>query len=296
MLCAVLKNWHPVMGVDFHIPWPPGSPSPAPSPAPYKTAFIMAGTGLTSKMATTHNQQGLGLTMQVPTDVGPMIPHMGPPSQTLPVDIAFSSSKSYFGPASTESQNERIAAALAGHMNPNLDCGIPVPTPTGMVLALTTVYTDMTFADVMFGFNAMAIDFCVQSILNALGNQLGNAMGPYLGYMLGRFAPRVMTKAAAKAILRNRGGVPGNMINQAAREFASAGRRSFFRDLPARVGNISNTLTNFFVGGPMGADASTFGISTPGGDLANAAQNYLNNPGVEQHGGTFGGGGQTGNL
>jgi hypothetical protein len=92
--------------------------------------MIMMGTGLTAKYATTHVQQGFGTTMQVPTDVGPMIPHIGPPSQTLPIDIAFSSSKSYFGPTSTETQNERIAAALAGHMNPNLDCGLPIPTPT----------------------------------------------------------------------------------------------------------------------------------------------------------------------
>ncbi|HOS97503.1 MAG TPA: hypothetical protein PLR71_06170 [Deltaproteobacteria bacterium] len=288
MLCAVLKHWHPVMGVDFHIPWPPGSPAPAPTPAPYKTASIMAGTGLTSKMATTHNQQGFGLTMQVPTDVGPMIPHMGPPSQTLPIDIAFSSSKSYFGPTSTESQNERIAAALAGHLNPNLDCGLPIPTPTGMVLALTTVYTNMTLADVMFGFNAMAIDFCVQSILNALGNQMGNAMGPYLGYMFGRFAPRMMTKAAAKALLRSRGGVPENIINQAARNLARSRNQAaadFFTALPARTGNAANAIIGFFGGGPMGADAGTLGMPTPGGALGNAAQNYLNGPGPENHGG-----------
>ncbi|HOM29962.1 MAG TPA: hypothetical protein PLS81_10965 [Deltaproteobacteria bacterium] len=294
---AVLKHWHPVMGVDYHIPWPPGSPSPAPTPAPYKTMAVMVGTGLTSRYATTHTQQGLGFTMQAPTDVGPGIPHVGPPSQTLPLDIAFSSSKSYFGPANIQSNGERIAAALLGNTNPNLDCGTPVPTPTGLALALTTVYVDMSLADILNGFQAMAADFIVQSILNWLGNKAGELIEPYASYLLGRFAPQVLSKQAAKALLRSRGGVPGNMINEAARQLVQSQRVSaaaYFSALPARSGNLANAVTGFFMGGPMGMDASTFGLPTLLGRQAEAVTNYLSNPGVDEHGGSTGGAGQTG--
>jgi hypothetical protein len=237
--------------------------------------------------------------MKVPTDVGPMIPHVGAPSVTLPIEMIFSASKSYFGPASTETQGERIGAAVLGLVNLNLDCGLPCPTPTGVVIAFVSVYTDMSPADVLYGWNAMAIDWCVQTVLNAIGNQLGNMAAPYLGYLLGRLAPQVMSKAAAKALLRSEGGVAGNMINQAARDLVQSQSRAastYFRALPARMGNISNALSNFFVGGPMGADGSDVGLSTPGGAAGNAAQNYLNGGGTEEHGGSGGGGGQTGQF
>jgi len=297
MLCAVLKQWHPIMGVDFHIPWPPGSPSPAPSPVPYKTCTTMFGIGVKASPATTHVQQGFGWTMQVPTDVGPMIPHVGAPSVTLPIDMAFSASKSYFGPASTESQGQRIGAAVLQTVNMNLDCGIPAPTPTGVVIAFVSVYTNMSLADIIYGLNAMAIDWCVQTVLNALGNGIGNMAGR----LLGRLGPQVMSRAAAKQLLRSRGGIPGNMINQAARDFARSQREAYSRmlarDVPAHLGNAVNAVTGFFGGGPMGADGGDVGLWTPGGAAGDAAQGYLNGPGPADHGGSGGGGGgQTGNF
>lgn len=296
MMHAVLKHWHPVIGIDYHIPWPPGSPSPAPGPAPYRTASVMAGiTMLTAKFSTTHVQQGFGITMQAPTDVGPLIPHAGPPSTTLPIDMAFSSSKAYFGPANTMSGNERIAAALLGHTNPNLDCGTPIPTPTGMAMALTTVYVNMSVADILNGFKAMIADFIVQSLLNVVGNALGDLLLPYATYILGRFAPQVMTKIAAKQLLRSQG-VKGNVINKAARELVEAQTRAaseFFRALPERSSNATNALTGFFMGGPMGMDASTFGLPTLFGQQAEALTNYLASPVIEEHGGSAGGAGQT---
>ncbi|MCK7512038.1 MAG: hypothetical protein MZV70_53655 [Desulfobacterales bacterium] len=286
MLCAVLKQWHPITGVDFHIPWPPGSPSPAPSPVPYKTCTTMFGIGIKASTAATHVQQGFGLTMQGAHRCGHHDPARGAPSVTLPIDMAFSASKSYFGPASTECQGQRIGAALLQTVNLNLDCGIPRPTPTGVVIAFVSVYTNMSLADIMYGFNAMAIDWCVQTVLNALGNGIGNMAGN----LLGRFGPQVMSRAAAKQLLRSRGGIPGNMINQAARDFARSQREAYSRmlarNVPAHLGNAVNAVTGFFGGGPMGADGGDVGLWTPGGAAGDAAQGYLNGPGPADHGGS----------
>ena len=38
---AVLKDFHPMIGYDLHIPWPIGSPAPLPAPVPYVAFHLL---------------------------------------------------------------------------------------------------------------------------------------------------------------------------------------------------------------------------------------------------------------
>ena len=95
---AVLKQWHPMVGVDFHICVPPPPAPPIPC-TPYRTAHVLWGWGgmPTQSYFLDHPSSGWGLTMSTGTDIGPMIPHIGPLSITMPLEMLFSSSKSHFG-------------------------------------------------------------------------------------------------------------------------------------------------------------------------------------------------------
>jgi hypothetical protein len=280
MFHCVLKHWHPMAGVDFHIPWPPGSPSPAPSPVPYKTGMLLIGpTTLTCKLLETVVSDSWGITVGVGTDIGPLIPHIGPPSVTLPIEMLFSSSKSHFTTSLYQGKNQPIACALLVIVNPNLNCGNPLPTPTGFVIAMTTHVVGMTWGDVFGGLGAMFGDFCVQAVLNKLGNMAGGALGGFLQKSLfGRF----FQNWAIKALLG--GGHPDLALSWAGVMAASQAER---------VGNWAGTALGvaigFFSGGPMGADIGTAGGYngdrdnpwTPGGKLGETVSDQYRNWGQE---------------
>ncbi|HEY8377922.1 MAG TPA: hypothetical protein VIK91_15605, partial [Nannocystis sp.] len=118
---AVMKHYDIMIGVDMHICWPPGEPKPI-GPRPYLTIMWLHGIQpLTPLMARTCLTL-YGMTMQRGTDIGPGIPHIGPPSILTPLDVLFSCSISYFGPASYCSEILPVAAALAGVVNFNVNC------------------------------------------------------------------------------------------------------------------------------------------------------------------------------
>ncbi len=289
---AVLKHWHPMIGRDMHIPWPPGSPAPAPAPVPYFTSFLMLGLGFMSSYAKTHFSQGIGMTMQMGTDIGMMIPHIGAPSTLLPIEIPLSSSKSYFGPANHQAEGKPIAAALLVQVNPNLNCGTPVPLPLGTVIALNTHYVGMTLADVMGGLGAMLSDFVIQAALQVVGGRVTGAVSGRLGGAIAsRLSARVYQRALFRALMR---GDKWAHMNAVMRQLG------FERWVNARTVStaIENTI-GFFVGGPMGLDAGTFGGPTAAGGpsddsqswargqgeaLGNAIDNYLSSPSVEDYG------------
>lgn len=175
---GVLKHWHPMMGVDFHIPWPPGAPAAAPSPVPYFTVQIMNGLNITANKANDALSHYKGLTMLKVTDIGPFIGHVGTPSILLAFEIPGSWSKSYFGSSRCKSKGTPVAVALLYIVNLNLNCGTPIPTPTGRVLALTTHFVDMTFGDIISGVLQMAADAAIAAALNKLGSVLcGDLLG-----------------------------------------------------------------------------------------------------------------------
>jgi hypothetical protein len=294
---AVMKHWHPMIGRDMHIPWPPGSPTPAPSPVPYVTASTMLGIAVTASYAASHQSQGLGMTMQMGTDIGPMIPHMGAPSNLLAIEIPLSSSKSYFGPSNDLAEGKPIAAALLVNVNPNLNCGTPVPLPLGTVIALNTHYVGMSFADICGGLGAMASDWVVQSALQYFGGRLGSKLAGKLfasrlgQYITGKVGAKIHQRALFRALMSDE-----KWASVAALDAA----RAWERAAPAIFDETVGQVVGFFTGGPMGADADTIG--GPGSTLAGEAgqrsqdrargageavggalDNYLGDPSVEDH-------------
>jgi len=239
---GVLKTFHPMIGRDLHIPWPPGSPSPAPSPVPYYTFAPMIGfTGFMSTYASDFYSHYHGLTMLKVTDIGAFIPHIGPPSQMILLDILLSSSKSYFGSSRFKSKNKPIAVSLAFVVNPNLNCGTPVPTPTGCVLCITTHRVDMTWGDIFAGLLQMCCDIAVQWAISKLGLKPGTKM----------------FNAVASRIVR---GFQGKGLQGA--EFILALDKTIA--LATSRGNavtlIATAVVGFFTGSPMGVDAGGVGL------------------------------------
>lgn len=163
---AVLNHWHPMIGGDFHKPWPPGPP-PTPkeldAPVPFFTFSLMIGfLALESEYASSHWTM-YGMTMLAPTNIGVMIPHIGIPSLNTPIDIITSSSKSLFGSSRYLIGDKKAAAALFGNTNPNLNCGTPISTPTGCVLAVNTHYVGMTWGDFLAGILSMLADMFAEA-------------------------------------------------------------------------------------------------------------------------------------
>ncbi len=265
---AVMKDWHPMIGVDLHICNPPPPAPPIPM-TPYRTAMLLRGTVgwfLTAKYCPTHHSAGWGVTMARGTDIGPLIPHIGPPSITLPIEVAFSASKSHFGPRNyVEKDNydnkAHIAAALGGFVNPNLNCGTPCPTPTGMVLALNTHGVGMTQGDIAAGMTQMVVDVVLQTAFSALGNLAASG----LGWLARKVGPQLIPRDAARRMI---GDMPkaarpvGLSFGEAAKQLRNKQAARVAR-WNSGIGRGLSVLSNVFVGGPMGADAGSDRIKGP---------------------------------
>ncbi len=300
MMNAVLKHWHPMVGIDFHTCVTPPAGVPTLPMTPYKTGMVLWGATfgmVTQSYFRDHPSSGWGTTMSRGTDIGPLIPHIGPPSLTLPIEIIFSSSKSHFGVASYSGVDNKgaqncIAVALIVHVNLNLNCGIAWPTPTGMVIALNTHYVGMTLGDFIVGVLSMAVDAVLQRAMSALGSALGRLPG-YLGQRMipsvfrsngaafnalwaanrgaagmSRAARREAARAAAKALRENQ------IIQKALFDCGWGGTLSRgLERLGARASTpVGEAVIGFFLGSPTGADAS----NVPGGASAfSAANDYL---------------------
>lgn len=195
---AVMKHWDIMIGVDRHICWPPPSPVPI-GPKPYFVCMLMMGTMVTAEMAftaVTFNEW----TMKRGTDIGPLIPHIGPLSKLTPIDMLFSSSASYFGPSAYCVEGAPAAAALLMVVNPNLNCNNSGPLPTGLVLCFTTHYVGMTIFDVLFGCATMALAVAIEVATSKLSSVAGAAVQKRVIKPLGkRIAAKAASRKAAKA-------------------------------------------------------------------------------------------------
>jgi hypothetical protein len=249
---GVLKNWHPMIGYDRHIPWPPGSPAPAPAPAFYITFSLMNGWGITASMANDVLSNYLGLTMLKVTDIGPMIPHVGPPSTLLLIEIPLSSSKSYFGSSRYQSKGKPVAAGLLFVANPNLNCGTPLPTPTGVVLAITTHRVDMSWGDIFSGLLQMAFDFALMWMLN----KIGKVGGPAFNFIQRRVFNRFLPGFVAAAV---RDGGDRAIAEAFAGIQAASKTEAYTKAINwAVAGGLA--VVGLLIGSPMGVDASTPGL------------------------------------
>jgi hypothetical protein len=258
---GVLKNWHPMVGCDWHIPWPPGSPAPLPSKAPYVTASLMQGFTLTAQMADDHLSDHWGLTMLKVTDIGIMIPHFGPPSTLLLIEIPLSSSKSYFGSSRYVSKGKPVAAALLWHLNPNLNCGFPMPTPTGCVISLTTHEVQMSWGDIISGALQMGIDFLIAWALNKVMGKVNSRVFNYLQLKIfARIAGPLEQAAATEAVEK---GWDIGVRKAAAGIDAAIATEGVIKAKEKLINwSITGGLTaaGLLFGSPMGVDASTPGL------------------------------------
>ena len=171
---GVLKNFHPMIGCDFHTLWPPGSPAPG-GVAPHLAMSSLMGLGITADMAPMESTH-FGFTIMRGSDIGPMIPHAGAPNCLLPLILLASGSKSEFGSTQYLVKGKPAAVALLLYVNPNLNCGDPAPAPLDGVIAITGHVVGMTWGDVLAGFFAMGLDCLLQYALNKLGDKLFNKL------------------------------------------------------------------------------------------------------------------------
>jgi hypothetical protein len=261
----IMINFHPMLGVDYHIPWPPGSPAPLPAPAPYSTYHILGnpiGWAAGQAKVVTSEWSGWGFCMQKDTDIGMIIPHIGPPSITLPLEILLSSSKSCWGSMQKQVSGQPVCCALLVSVNPNLNCGTPFPTPTGFVMAINTHMVDMTWGEILGGLVNMVVTGLLQFGLNKLGGAIGNRLAT-------RFASPMVNAWAT----RMAGAYTRNMAARflaAGLPFTSQRFTSLMQHMSRRYAEsmgqtVVGAAVGFLLGGPMGADGSTVGIPTPGG-------------------------------
>jgi hypothetical protein len=188
-----------------------------------------------------------------------LIPHIGPPRITILLEILLSGSESHFGPISAQVSDQygaagNPAAALGIIVNPNLNCGFPLPTPFGFVIAPTTHFVGMTLGDLVAGMLSMAFDFLVQAALNKLGAKLGDWLGKGAGALANKFGIGVMSRAAARRAAREAWKAAGKAgpLSPFARPLERAGLERIVRIMtiygPAKIG--------FWLGAPLGPSAS----------------------------------------
>jgi hypothetical protein len=277
---AILNHLHQMIGQDLHIPWPPGSPSPAPAPVPYVTQHILMGSGATAQFAPTGQTQGGAFTMLAGTDIGPFIPHIGAPSTTLPAEIAVSFSKSLFVIGNYQVSGRPVAAAMAGQTNMNLNCGTPLPTPTGNVIAVSTHVAGMAPPAV-----AVAVGGMVGGMVG--GSALGQVKGPTLdastAYALEKLTAQAQKRLLHKALVNDgtKGGSAGDRYRAAEWDPAT----------PAAMDEAEPGVAGLLADEPAGVGPAALGMdpppteegeepSPPGGEAAVAT--YLDDPGIEE--------------
>jgi hypothetical protein len=272
---------------------------------PYTTVnLLMGATPLTRRYTNTVFTDGLAPAMVRGTDIGPLIPHVGPPSLTLILEILFSGSKSHFGVASVQVKDQwgaagNLGVALLGYVNPNLNCGYPMPTPFGVVIAPTTHVQSMTLGDFVAGVYLMTWDFALQSILNKAGGPLSSMFGRAAGGIARRLGVGMLGRTAARQAARAQG-VRRNM-GPTARALQEASR--------ARLAAVVQNSTiygwspfGFVVGTPLGMSVSNVRdldgeqLTPSGSDrlgslldvegnadsFGRAVDDYFNGPGAEE--------------
>jgi hypothetical protein len=242
---------------------------------------VMMGLGITSKYTTDVFSDSIIPVMCKGTDIGPMIPHIGVPSTTLMIEIATSGSKSHFGPSYYHVNDQTGAAgnpavALLMSVNPNLNCGYPLPTPFGMVMALTTQALGMSWGDIVGGLYQMALDFMLQAILQKLGGSVGNWIGKGMGALAREMG--IGALLAIGPLERLLGAEAGAVLER----FAQASE------------TVVATAVGQLIGTPLGTTSANFGIPgildnvnpvlsdyASGDKFGEAFDNYLNSPNVE---------------
>lgn len=255
----VLKNWHPMIGCDFHDVLPPPGTAPIVPCVPHPCVSILMGTTLTSTYVKDVITASWGWTMIRRTDIGPLIIHIPTaPNLLWPIIVLTSGSKSHFASHQNVTKEGPIAVAVMKVVNINLNCGGPTkmpPSPTGIVPAFTTHVSGFSWGDFFAGLIAMGIDAAVQFVLNLIFSN--TKVGDALQRMSIKISPYLC------------GPVIGGWLGYGLAAQA----------VPTAYGMI--------FGSPMGYSPGWSVIGGVGGDLTNSAEDalmtYFNSPAVEQH-------------
>lgn len=268
---TVLVHFHPMIGCDFETVMPPGSPSPLPAPAPYGTMQILNGLmPFVKSKPTMRTICGFGLPLQQGTDIGFLIGHVGAPNVLLPVIILFSSSKSLFSASTVQFESNPVSTSSNIVYNLNLNCGSPMSTPTGMVLAPNTVLAGMTLGDFIAGYARVAMQMAISFIAGKISQRFFAsprvAMAMIrLSALNGRLYPAAMSQAArflARAAFRERtagqiGGLVSVGVDQSPLDDRVYGAGSY---VGAKVDQATDAVVNLFT-----SDEPAFGGGQMGG-------------------------------
>ncbi|HEY2730999.1 MAG TPA: hypothetical protein VGK52_13740 [Polyangia bacterium] len=224
-----------------------------------------------------------------------MIPHSGPPSQTLPIELVTSGSKSHFGVTKWKVKDQTgapgcVAVGLLGLTNLNLNCGTPAPTPFGLVIAPTTHLATLTLGDLVSGLYMMAWDYMAQRILYMAGKFAGDAVAKLINNVAGRLGVGLLGRTAARQLARAMG--IRSEIGPVARALRAARARTL-----TTVADRTMIALGLAAGSPLGISTSTI----PGGEtksgydrlseavdpqargdaLGQAVDDYFNSPAVQ---------------
>jgi hypothetical protein len=264
----VLRWHHPMVGVDWHIPVLPIGPLPFPSP--YFVVQIMGNwvVQLSTLYTPSVYADATQSAMCKGTDIGSLIPHVGTPSIIIFIEILFSSSKSHFGPSAVVVSDQygaakNPAAAVGVVVNPNLNCGFPVPTPLDVVIATNTTQVAMTWGDIIGGLYSMVVDAVFQTIINLISFKV---LGPAMEGLGRRLAPRLGIRALSRAASRQAGRAAWKAAGKQGplSAFANPLRNGPIMRFAERFGMGGDKAIGFFLGSPLGlsADAPALGLPT----------------------------------
>lgn len=261
---TALREYHLMVGLDVHFPViPPGL-------WPYLVANNMNNTlkiHLTTLYTPSVWADSLQQMMCKGSDIGMLIPHLGPMSAVIVIEVLLSGSKCYFGPSNVLVRDQHggvqnPAAAVLGKVNVNLNCGFPVPLMSNVVLAPNTATLRMTAGDIAGGLYVMLVDQIFQTTINLFAyfviGPLCNWFGRKVLYWMGvrglgrgaaRLAARTSWKAAGKA------GPLGSHVN------------SLWRVDPTPFANVLQVVIenpiNFFISSPVGTASDSPAIGLP---------------------------------
>jgi hypothetical protein len=276
MMFNILRWFHPMVGVDWHVPVLPVGPLP--TPGPYVVFQIMGNpVSLTKLYTTTVFADSTQQAMVKGTDIGLLTPHIGPFSVIIAIEILLAGSKSHFGPSAISVVDQtgaagNPAAACLVVANLNLNCGFPFPTPLGVVLTFNTSAVGMTLGDILGGLFSMVMDWCFQTLLNIICFKYLGFIGRGLRRMGERLAARLGIRTLSRGLAR--GGASRAAWRAARNQGSSKSLSAFQREAQAAAarrleGFVSNfvlggeNVVNFFIGSPLGTAVDMPGSPIP---------------------------------
>jgi len=167
VICCVIANYHPMLGVDFQDGFPALIPIPLIPKAPH-VVFAMVRFGpwwMAGAVENADIQMPPGNAMAKIFDIGMFIPHLTFPALNhfvyMLIYTLCSTSQGHFGVSSVLTPKGPIAVALMLFVNPQLHCDAPLPLPTGVVLAPNTVVAGLTIGDFLAGIFSMVLTSAV---------------------------------------------------------------------------------------------------------------------------------------